>query len=100
MTGKREKNWASEPDVINEIQTLGDDIWVKSDPEYSFILAPDGRKGITAYNLEKANLKVGYTDMSLVCKPGNIRCESTFLNNSNISKYAKVFDLSGRLKWR
>jgi hypothetical protein len=80
---------------------LGDDLWTTSNADYSFALRSEDRRKIKSYNEEKASLGVGYTDMSLVCEIGNIRCKSRFLDTTSISNYASKYKTSnGRSTWR
>ena len=92
------KNWSGENaiQVINEIQSVGDNIWVDKDPFYSITLTPETIKKIKSYNNDKEKYD-GYLDDSLSCSAYN-NCNSTFLDNAelfNSTNYNSVFSKGG-----
>ena len=95
------KNWQGSKEIIEKIETLGDDIWVENkgingvESQYTVELTAENRKKITEYNKTKISsvYNGGYMDNSLVCN-SNYVCESEFLKllaNGSVNGYAKSY---------
>ncbi len=76
VTRRIGQNWASQGNIIKEIQDLGDKIWTNT-PQYSIVLSPSTIKKIKSYNKQRHD----YLDYSISCD-ANLRCTSDFLNSS------------------
>ena len=87
-------NWANSLNVINAIQSLGNDIWINKQPQYVIELSPSNIRNIKNYNNYN-----DYLDYSINCD-SSLNCTSNFLTSiSSNTNYAYYVDLSlGRNK--
>ena len=87
-------NWKNATNVINAIQSLGDEIWIDKQPQYVIDLSPSNIRNIKNYNNY-----TDYMDYSISCD-STLNCISNFLTSiSTNTDYAYNVDISlGRNK--